>query len=800
MGFNDESESHATLPKWQATEGPPEERPGRTLRNPSNPSDTSGLTASHSDPSGSSTVHIGADSHLTDGGEPVVVDIHPDFGHCERCSSISLDDMLTSDAKDMASTESKSDSGFFLHNLIDLGKCARAGCRLCRIIFSEAEHRWKYMEPNDRYDQFLAARRGDNIHRNSTMDNSPVYLGLASGSVHVSGAFVVRRGRESPRAFVADLEIEAASDSQLPFSQVGRPCEYDMGSPAALDFMAFTLRRCLEEHPSCHQAAPDLPDLPTRVIDVGDSQTPPRLHTGSPAKGRWVSLSHCWGGQVPYITTKETLKDRVREIPMGDLPATFRDAVVVTRHLGIRYLWIDAICIIQDDMDEDWPREASRMREYYANAVLNLVAINGENSTSGILQQRTARYAPLKLHLRSDRFGWEGDVSIRERHPMTFSYQGESVPKLVTRAWVFQESILAVRSLNFTRSGVVWNCRTHTAPEWLHEPTDYPDIEQGLLQPVSSDDTMGIAVFAEDSTYSNWDEVVRRYSSKALTFPSDKLPALSGIASLFASMLPEDRYLAGMWEARLEEGLRWSVDARSLVRSRPADYRAPSWSWASIDADIIFAQARMRGAFWKPRLARARVLEAHVEYEPHNPFGRALAGRVRLIGVWQHLYLDEIPSWHRDGPGMFFFAFPEPVGGGPPADPWTRTRWLNIESPVLFSRLRAQHPSPVENEAESASATHSESSTHDWESEASGWACVLKANLDIPPAEGEFLDRTGRFRMAVLMLFDASFLLLQPAEEPGTFRRIGIADASWIHGRRFSDEEVEEHSQPIDII
>jgi hypothetical protein len=262
-------------------------------------------------------------------------------------------------------------------------------------------------------------------------------------------------------------------------------------------------------------------------------------------------------------------------------------------------------------------------------------------------------------------------------------------------------------------------------------------------------------------------------------------------------MLPVGRYLAGLWEARLEEGLRWAVDPQSRVRSRPAVYRAPSWSWASIDADIMFSQARMRGAFWKPYRTRARVLEAHVEYEPHNPFGRALADRLRLLGVWRHLYLDEVPSWHRDGPGIFFLAFPEPTSGAPPADPWNRTRWLDIESPGLIASLGIQPPSPVEKESASNSTLHGESGAHEWESEASGWSCVLKASLDIPPA---FLDRTGRFRMAVRMLFEANFLLLQPAEEAGTFRRIGVADASWIHGRRFSDEEVQEHSRPIDII
>src|SRR5205814_1096640 len=98
-----------------------------------------------------------------------------------------------------------------------------AGCRLCRIIFSEAEQPWQYVEADEYWNQLLAVRRGEYSHGIDTLSESLVYLGLGLASAHFSGAFVVKIGREKPRTRIADLEIEAANQGHLPFSQVGRP-------------------------------------------------------------------------------------------------------------------------------------------------------------------------------------------------------------------------------------------------------------------------------------------------------------------------------------------------------------------------------------------------------------------------------------------------------------------------------------------------------------------------------------------------------------------------------------------------
>jgi len=139
---------------------------------------------------------------------------------------------------------------------------------------------------------------------------------------------------------------------------------------------------CRNEHPECSWSIDHI--LPTRVIDAGDSSSStPCLVTTNGAYGLWVTLSHCWGGQLPMTTTLETLQERMEGIPMTHLPPTYRDAVEITRKLGFRYIWIDTFCIIQD-CRQDWGRESTKMHEIYANASLCIAASAAPNAEAGI--------------------------------------------------------------------------------------------------------------------------------------------------------------------------------------------------------------------------------------------------------------------------------------------------------------------------------------------------------------------------------------------------------------------------------
>ncbi|KAF2186267.1 HET-domain-containing protein [Zopfia rhizophila CBS 207.26] len=589
---------------------------------------------------------------------------------------------------------------------------------------------------------------------------------------------------------------------------------------------------CLEHHVSCGYGTSDLPNLPTRIIDVGNHTTPPRLVSGFPTKGRWIALSHCWGGIVDYTLTKDNLNSRCHGMPLNELPATFRDAVLVTRNLNVPYLWIDAICIIQDSLDDDWPKEASRMQEYYMNSVLTISAMNAENSRKGILQKRLPRFKPLMLSLKSERLAWEGTVAIRESHPKTMSFwQRNPVSALTTRGWTLQENCLPPRTLHFTRSGLVWECLCHTVVEWLHDPEDYGAELKLLIRPYVIDDENkkrmaqpGREEKAFKNTtkqspvnqiYASWDEIVRFYSERKLTYSSDKLPAISGIASLFSTMLRGDRYLAGLWESRLLEGLCWHICSfDNIPRSRLDNYRAPSWSWASIDGEILLNHSSDTPEHGTDTQYQAKILEAHVECEPHNAFGKVKGGFLRLRGLWLPVYLDMFPEWdEEEGTGTFHFVLQEMDhnGGNQQQTPmhldlWeghVRTQWLDILDPSHYSCLNSRQVSPESASLLEGAENSDECSTDGnitWEKDAANWTCVPFARLDIAPTKEEFLGVSKQFRMGVMMLSESYFLLLQPNKHsPDTFTRIGIASASWVRGRRFSNEYIEKNTRVIVI-
>lgn len=101
--------------------------------------------------------------------------------------------------------------------------------------------------------------------------------------------------------------------------------------------------------------------IPTRVIDVGpaDGSQQPRLHVTEGELGQWIALSHCCGSEAHFVTDSLNYQDRGGLIAMETMPPTFRDAVTVTRMLGFRFLWIDSLCILQDNL-EDWEVESSK--------------------------------------------------------------------------------------------------------------------------------------------------------------------------------------------------------------------------------------------------------------------------------------------------------------------------------------------------------------------------------------------------------------------------------------------------------
>jgi hypothetical protein len=224
------------------------------------------------------------------------------------------------------------------------------------------------------------------------------------------------------------------------------------------------LAECKENHKLCPLA--NTPSLPKRVVDVGThhSTSSPSLHLSQPnEKALYVALSYCWGGHQDITTTAATLQSYTISLPTDLLPRTMQDAVAITRSLGIRYLWIDALCIIQDDQ-ADKSSEISAMGMVYKNATLTIAAASASSAKDGFLQNRPPLLmCRLPLYLTSNEYG-----SIWLRKPS----QVHPKEPLDSRGWALQESLLSPRILYYATKDLIWKCQTDkfVAVQETHNP------------------------------------------------------------------------------------------------------------------------------------------------------------------------------------------------------------------------------------------------------------------------------------------------------------------------------------------
>jgi len=360
-----------------------------------------------------------------------------------------------------------------------------------------------------------------------------------------------------------------------------------------------------------------------------------------------MTLSHCWGGLIPVTTSLSTLAARQRGLPLEELPATFQDAIFLTRRLGFRYLWIDSLCIIQDS-PEDWALEAAKMHKIYAEASLNIAASAAYNVHDGIFQSSN-RTQHLKLALasipiRSAGSKAIGSLSIRY-HPRFFSTPVPQIPSepLHSRAWVMQESILSPRRLEFASSQLSWNCRTCCLFE--SEPNESAfrepaELAIGSLFPMLGRTyepypDLGSLAMADISPVAWWYNILEVYMQRDITFNEDRLPAIGALAKEMSERV-DWHYIAGLWLEDLPRGLLWWYD--SAIRTQKPSTR-PSWSWATLDR----ASGRSLISLLEYYLPdhRVTVIDAHVVNEKGDVFGRAISGKltlrgyVRALGYWQ---------------------------------------------------------------------------------------------------------------------------------------------------------------------
>ncbi|KAI1088672.1 HET-domain-containing protein [Rostrohypoxylon terebratum] len=362
---------------------------------------------------------------------------------------------------------------------------------------------------------------------------------------------------------------------------------------------------CIHNHPECRGASTSW--VPTRLLEISynDGDMSIRLvdtyHPLFPRESPFAALSHVWGNmntnpRGPLRTVLSNYEHMRDAIPIESLPQNFVDMARTCVSLGIRYMWIDSLCIIQDSI-QDWTYEAAQMHLVYQNAKVTIVATSATSSHDGFLHRNIDTIPALKIAYSVDHVDTAGADERASQYMVVCRYDdplekyyifavGRS--KWNTRGWTMQERSLSTRCIHFCRNRMFFECRKGVWTE-ENDPLQEHDTVTSVLWPRGATTS-----FAE--LYEHWKLFLAEYCNRALTVPTDKLPAVQSVAAEITRVTGFE-YLpyAGMWLHNLRNELLWFISPVA-DKSRPPQWRAPSWSWASVDGSLLFWQYSIRNA------------------------------------------------------------------------------------------------------------------------------------------------------------------------------------------------------------
>lgn len=369
-----------------------------------------------------------------------------------------------------------------------------------------------------------------------------------------------------------------------------------------LDVVRHWLQNCSKSHTTCTSSVEDF--VPSRILNVGKNGDSIRLES-SDHSSPYVALSYCWGTTSTLTTTSQTLGKMLESIPVSSLPNTFLNAVRITRALGFHYLWIDALCIVQDS-PEDWTTQVAQMHKIYAHSILTICV------ASDVIDTTIAKPKLLGTKPDIDSSGSPCSTCVNDFRAFKPLVDDTATTMLLDspwskRAWTLQERILSPRILYYSSTRLAWECdgerSTLDQVGRIRSNLKLLGIGKNTLPDKQKPDTSYPLMRSFRKT---WRDIVREYSKRHLTFGKDKLPALAGVAYEIAAMSCQT-YVAGLWKEDIINDLLWCRDFPTVPLPRPP-YRAPSWSWASIDSPVVWSKSLSY-----PVMQNAQVLDCQTK-------------------------------------------------------------------------------------------------------------------------------------------------------------------------------------------
>jgi hypothetical protein len=365
--------------------------------------------------------------------------------------------------------------------------------------------------------------------------------------------------------------------------------------------------------------------LPTRLLEVGNDPLNPtiRLVLGqslSRDNCRYATLSHCWGDDLPTRLLQHNLASFFLGIPWDILPLTFQEAALTIQRLKIKYLWIDALCIIQDS-HQDWANEAATMRDVYLNSYLNISADDAKNPRGGLFRDRNPYLEQSLLIPLNDS---SKTASVYCCYIDRWYFDVESAP-LKDRAWVVQERFLSPRVVHFSSRQVHWECGQLLTSEAL--PCSFQILRRGMETWEKSALSRHVTTKSPiKDLYHLWVYITYSYARAKLSILSDRSVAIDGVSRVFCHFfrLQTDDYTCGLWRPWFFLGLVWGTQC-SLKRIGD---RTPSWSWLSVDRESSYHSILKDIDNWK---SLAELVEVKVSPES-DPFGPVTSGYAKIRG------------------------------------------------------------------------------------------------------------------------------------------------------------------------
>ncbi|ROV91543.1 hypothetical protein VMCG_09423 [Cytospora schulzeri] len=447
----------------------------------------------------------------------------------------------------------------------------KRGCHLCTLIW----HSFTKRSPGEKYETLDSDEDWHNIKHEAIT----IIMRSGGGYPAIQPEFASGSSHASSRPTI-NIEIKPLRRHTLPFPLPTTPLSpVSTNAASCRSFYRACKENCDRTHTRCHMRLNKTRELPARLLRLTPASGGSSIATGTapcvqlvptrgngfelPADTEFAALSYCWGKSHGLRLEKSNYQSLIAGIPFDQLPATIQDSILVTIELGLQYLWVDALCIIQD-LSEDWSHDVARMWSVYQGCSIAIAASGASDSREGLFAARDPlQLAPCILANVAAAHFWE-----------------TSPWHLETRGWVVQEQLLPARSIKFG-SYISWECMELSTNEFgLDVTLIKTDLPRTLSSLVLEPEKTG--PFDTFQFRDIWCEIITGFMEAKLSDKSDRLAAIAGLSSAIQRRTDWE-WVCGLWRPFLLRELLWF---RKDDHIEPTGL-GPSWSWASYNGGTV---------------------------------------------------------------------------------------------------------------------------------------------------------------------------------------------------------------------